>query len=892
MVFPIEQSVSHPIAPESLNVGIFGNIVFDDPPWEEYGTPIPIITTVPEDEVECFILDDEQIVTPLGATSSEIIYQLEDTYEQISEVYVNNQLYTIGYSPLAPGTFRYDEELNQLVILPDLDTVPSVNLTVFFKAIKEVDDTLPTIVNGVVINSEVALRKVKKYNPAVCSISKESLSLIAKWNADAKISISHQFQGHSQLTFTFTACRHQEKEVLEEIGNGTLFTALNTRWRVHTININHQAFSKAIVVSVSCQDALASAGTPSISGLDRRVIKKTSGYYSFNEYRTVGEIAAISQVPYHGPSLRFSVGRNTSFEETVTLRELLNSRAIIAHGFVHYRGGVQVEVRKWQSTKTHVLARSQIRSPDLSFSYNGQGSYLDEVRLNTEYRNMRIQRNFHPDRGTGEETNNEGFTQRYTFTNCVSLGDMKSPREYNGFYYVNPKSDILNNPGINFDSGGPVKSSTLVQEINGSVTREITEKWGYAYASSETHSTTENSEEEATTRLSGFINPHSHWKRVEKTVTNYFYDSQGYLTGVVKRGRSIARLLQETENLEASNLKYKARKESDTVSRQNMLRQVEAYEFHHNLPIYDVTGYALTNHDNYFANTIQAGDRCNPAWVQPKFVSLMSRYSRSEIVKENPRNTEKRTFAPITVGKYLRESEKTTITKRTFPYKHEKRTRISNSEGARLKNATGSANVTQIKGKPGLHTRAAFIEDYRRGRPLVPIVLNEKRYILNSVGVSSHSVSGVSYSSTGTSRGIEGTKSYPDIEDIGSVHRIATTELSIMNTQNSLTTSMNIDRRENMEVGDFLIFMGAAWKILRIQDELSIENGVVRSTSFTINIGRYLTPELSTSSSDCRRPGTNSGRVPINADLSVEEVLNDTTPDHYYAFEGDLTDSA
>lgn len=787
-----------------------------------------------------------------------LLFYTDTEIDTISSITIDRLTYSLSnQNPPPLGSFVYDQRTG--LVRVSLSKPVQANS----RAILKVFGTPPS----------GTLAPVKK--DTLCGLTPVSLGILNKWNSDGKITISRRFQDHASLTFSFAVCETEEGGVIRDLYNGRVFTAFNIQWVVTSLTIRHKAITSRIAVSVSCQDFLASRGNPSLSPIDTRVYKGggsvfggtvINGLYVSEAGGSISSAASRSRVSYTGAEIRYRVPKSTSSEESTSVRELLTSRAIKTHGFPFYTNGHGVENRNWYKTRTHFISGSQVRSESIDYTYQGQGSRLGGVQLHTEYRNLEINLDFDED---NTSDGSQGLTNRWSFENCTDLGSCMSPNEFKGFYYEAPDDSVIKNPGSAFDAGGPTKSATRIWELNGTIVREEFQQWGYVLTSldeyiAEHHAKpvpaviADNDPNEYDDpagdgsyftykiRFKDSGSPTTYWKQVKSTVSNYIYDKNGYLIRIVTTGTKTARLSQESDALEAINLILDGIKDQDsreTLSDNgtrveaaldpNYAKKAEAYKFVHNLPVVDTTSYVLDKHENYFEDTVKPGDACDQNWVTPKFVRSMTRFMREQIVAENPNSSEELTLPPIITGHFIQEFEKTTVTNRHFPYKYEKQTFSQTAEGEFFKNAMALGSTTQNIGKPSIATRLdrKVVPPSREGRISHQIYKNH-RYFIDSTGVKP----GI--------RTSEGSKGYPDVDRPQWVKEISETELSIINTQNALTTSIDIDWRSGIEEGDFAIFQGRKWKIFGAEENIAITTGKLKSKSLVISLGYFLEPKV------------------------------------------------
>lgn len=800
-MFSIQLSVNNPVRSESP---IFGDIILSNDP--QHASEFDILPTAVEDRLSDLIADN-----PTFLGTDELTFGAIAGTENIVSVTIDGAIYTLGYVPLAIGEFTFNPDTLDVVVR--LRSPFSSNSIITYKGSNKLSSPTTSYLLPPTLRSTKLCQEIERF--------------LHRWNIKGDITINHSFGDHSNFSFNFVACKEQLDSISQFLSNGTIITAFSNRWVIDGVATTLLQNSDEMVVTVNLKDWLASRGTPSKSPLDVRHKLKNGS----TRVRSLSQFTG--NVGYRGSAIAIRVPKSTTNEETTTLRELVENRAITQNGFVFY-GRDGVEVRSWGNTPIHVINDLDVRD-DITFQASGHGSLEDGVQLHTEYRNIQVNLDFDPDTADKKQ----GVTTRWVFENCQDLEDLYSPREFHGFYYKQPNPEVLRNPGINYDAGGRTKKATKITELNGTVTNERTYEAGYAFSSAEVYRV------EVTPKGNYIIkfddpSPQTHWKVVRQTNSDYTYDKDGYLKSIKITGTELTRLQQESEKLEAINFEAQAIINSSKVGGiitpdPSFQAQADAYKFDTNLPINDTTTFELEKLANYFDDTVKPSDRCQDDFVEPKFMALKTRNAESYFKKENPKNNEFFTFPPITSGRFLTEVERNTITSTTFPFKFENRTTAQNNEGEYAKNAIALGTTTQNIGKPGIHSRLDKEQD---PFPMLKILNNNydryknKTYYLNSPGVTS----GI--------RTNEGSKSYPDVDDPNEVKAIAETELSIVNTQNSLTTTIDIFWRGGMEVGDRVVFQGKMWVIFGIQDSRTIELNSFNSSSFQLSLGRLLKPKL------------------------------------------------
>ena len=824
-MFSVLLSTNHTVARNSLSAS---NVIVADDNYTPVGSIINL-TSSPNYELR---------TTNYELNNNTLTFTTEPEAENLTEVYIDGDRYTLGSLSLEPGEFSFNPDTKDVVVYVR-GNVRTGAIVAYEVRSQE---------SGVRSNSSNLAPSAYSLVPTNQICHAGIIPLFSRWNVKENVTINHAFNDHSSLSFSFVTCKSEQNIVRTQLATRTEFTAFNQRWAIASLSITLLGRSSdRMVVTVSCKDWLAPRGNPSLSLLDKPLKLKRGKV----NRRTITEFTNEAGVNYRGVNFSIRVPRSTSSNDTTTVRQLLNKYAIAQHCFIFYaKDGV--ELRRWGETPTHVISTSEVKG-DISLDLRGHGSELDGVQLHTEWRNQKLNLDFDSD-ATNRKS---GVTVRWVFENCRDLEDLYSPKEDFGFYFKQPDPETLRSPSLNFDSGGRVKRATKITELNGTPTFEETWEAGYAFSTADTYEVELTSQGNYYLRLRTNINPETHWKEIKHTITDHIYDKDGYLIKTITTGTQLARLRQESEKLEAIILTAQALQNSQDIAGistpdPSLTAQAEAYQFSETLPINDVTDYSLEKHRDYYPDTIKPGDECDDDFIEPKFVKFKNRLQESYIIGDHPETTEEFILPPIVTGKFFSDRDRTTITSTAFPFKFEQRQSASNIEGEFGKNAIRLGTTTQNLGKPGIHQRLDHevyqvnpqgARNYER--------YGSKNYYLHSIITNyelSEEASG-GFLRNGKSHLLitnytEGTKSYPDVDNPDEAVAIAETELSIINTQNSLTATISLHYRDDVRVGDRLIFQGKYWIVLGVSDSRTVIKNGFTSSSFELSIGRLLQPRL------------------------------------------------
>lgn len=697
-------------------------------------------------------------------------------------LFSGNQTYTLGVEgDLQTGEFFYNRVSGELTLNPPTDE--------------------PIVFQ---------VKNVENKTTTVCNLGMPQF--LKDWNVQGNISISRSFQGHPSLSLSFEIYCNQEQKARNQLCPGTEVFIWD-KWRINSVSITENPGRDNLEVNLDLIGIHSPYGDPSRSPLDRAV-KLIQGNYK--KYRTVGDFAAIARVRYQGANITIRISRNTSSKDFTTVRKEIEARAITSKGFVYYDSSDRVEIRKWGQQATHSILESEVIG-NISLRFNGVGNN----KLAHELRNTVLNLDFDDD----EKSQNTGVIERWEFENADSLTEVYSPVELRNGILFNPSPDVLRAANAGFDNGGKTKTAKKFIEYNG-VPLSV-EEWVYGYACSslDTYQVVDLSNDKYKITFKN-ENPQNYWQEIKHSKTTYTYNEEGYLTKTQTFGNELARLKQESEELEAINLRLQAIQAGlDTEEAQIFLNQANAYTFVESLPINETTDYSLKALKDYY-NDIQSPEETDQNWVEPRFNSKKNRVREDYLIRDNPENTEEITLPPIVVGKWQQESDRISITNTGKPERFNRKTITSNQEGENGKNAISLSTFTQNIGRPSIHTRL------ERNFDAIDRNNNYERYKDYKFWLSTDN-SGSDYKCE------EFSKSYPDIDDPNKARAIAETELSISNSRDTEVLNLTVLWRNDLNIGDAIVFRGGKYILFGSRENLSIEQDYFTSPGIELTLGRY-----------------------------------------------------
>ena len=426
--------------------------------------------------------------------------------------------------------------------------------------------------------------------------------------------------------------------------------------------------------------------------------------------------------------------------------------------------------------------------------YTGLGSIIiDETHILDETREIAVKEipiylNTElelEDASTGAENGESQVVTRYEYENCTSFTDLTHPGGSGGVIILSNFADDLKDPGNVFDNGGRTKTARSISEIDGNPVTVTEETWGYVFVSSQLFTLPENAADynemvanggKWPLNFSSFITGSisNYWKQVERTVTRYYYDGDGYLTSSRKNGWKLGRLKRETGDYEAANLWIDTFYKSATTSTTSTpvdngpppawkaaAREYNAYTFYNpiesagddpvfpdinelNSPplfrynIFEKTGYLLGDMADYYDDIeIPLGSPSN------KFAYHTYSYSNVQEIQPNPKddpNDPGSPYPPLIAHKERKDSSQTQIIIPTSVADLKKTPELfvtidySHSvEGDHSSSSIMIGNSTQYSGRPSVHTKLPDASP--EGINLPPGYAEDRtyRYFLNSI---------------------------------------------------------------------------------------------------------------------------------------------------------------
>ena len=657
---------------------------------------------------------------------------------------------------------------------------------------------------------------------------------IKNWNAFGSISYSRSFTSHPSASFEFYCCQEEEESVRARLCNGTKISLFGLPLIVNSLQITRFKQSSLLKVDVSLSGIYSSRNNPSLSPLDAPIRKRDIRNDRLESFREVNLslLANKAGLNYLGVPVEWWQRGQISVADTTTFRQELESRIAGFSVYAFYSNPKGVEGRQWGSQATHILPSSHVLS-DEQLLLNGHGQKIDGVKLSREYERAVLQLDF-PSISLDKKERGQLIT-RYEFENTNSVRRASSPHVETPYGAIAPPRSILRNMSVNFDQGGPTKTIHRFEELNGQILRQETKVFGYKVASFQPYFFEEkNGIYEI--KFSGGT-PSQYWGLCKSSVKTYYYDRSGYLIREETSGFQSARAKQESEQLEAISALIKADQAADVDEVNNFVRMASHYEFKHDLPIRETVTYTLESLRDYFSD-IKPQTPIDE-WIEPLFLSRMQRNSDSEIVINKSDYDKEKIIRPLVVRKTFREEQRTTITSTDKPERFVTRKYVQNTEGEYAKNALRIVNSSESIGRPSVHSRTDFKTlnrsyltilseaDRLRGRKIF-IYTKEPEKQHGHIEVERESIS------------------FPGIFKLEQAIEAARTQLSIANSREAETLTLDTLFRPEFQEGDFVWYKGVKYVIFSLNATIQVDKGKLRCDRFSLSLGRYVNPPVYT----------------------------------------------
>jgi len=600
------------------------------------------------------------------------------------------------------------------------------------------------------------------------------------WNfsSSAEITINRRLQDHPSLEAEFLIRPLQESLVRTTFISGARFNVWGVGYVILTPPSLESRKSGWIRVSLSLFGEHSPRGLRNPLDQNVRFGSGLSTHLQSND------------LPYSG----VASSRNTNPTEDTTIRQQLETDALVSGGFLDYHGS-RVRICRLTESAIHTLADADVFSENAITQFSGTGFAYQGIPLSRELHNVRL---------SLEVENTSGTRNERTSLFRGHADPQVSPT-------IDPNA--LRSPSLAFDNNGPTKTRVDIDYLNGSPILETEQVWGFVYTSLDTHQVTFTNNNLAIRFLDQTFS--SYWRMVRSSQKIYIHGTGGYLIRESLNGTETIRFRAETAELEMAKLKGEWLQASEE-DRPAIDAQMALYEYFQ-VPISSFTDYTLQPFRDYYS------DVPDDAEVEPYFAARISSGENFSQIVENPDSTPEEELPPLVVGRIESRENFVRIIRSTPPETFLVSEKNSNSQGPGLVNSAGLETSELVAGRPSVHSRIEIYEDSRNPRNSAA---SSAKYYLNTPN---------SLSSLNNPESI----SFPGVFSPSQGAAAARTLVSLENMR-SVTTRLFVRRNASYQVGDRIWWRGYLWIILSISESYKVSKNNLNWTQFQLELGRFV----------------------------------------------------
>jgi hypothetical protein len=708
------------------------------------------------------VYSTDETVTPENLPVSSGVITV-DNPEKVSSIIVGGVTYTLATTDTPTATEYVISGNNQV-------TIPAIV-------------TQPTITNAVVVTQGDTLKTIKL---------SQVPSILYRLPIIGNITIQDSFENSPNSQLTLITTQSNLPTFRENLAVGKQVEIFNYAFVIESYTENIIKDTSQVTVSVNLRgkwddflsfpiplrqtnltsgtnipftdpDCVVSVDNPLTSRVNE------SGQDLTNQVITISQLAARIGVTYSGAEGKIVVNRGTDFNETTTLSNEIQKVVDVNASFIYLSDKDAIKTRSFIAVNNWIYKEDEIisdvstsvsRRPPIpkdapnffSVSPSSYGntpfstitakpfdSYVEEDTSNIAiptYQNITLPDDFaeRRERQILKEPTTIGepkFKLREPVVKESVTGDDDPTSPPN---HITRLKDL----SYNYDRGGVTKTRITTTEIDGSVIREVTERFGFAY----------------TTDMSGVVNeanntptidgsPNQYWRLVEIIYTTHIYDeATGYYLGYNQRGRRYLRLTEEADDFGVgNNSRWKIQQDSDDFlnTATNFQRITHRNYGFRWVPYYGSKRFLLVQHRDYYKDfdvpsqyeefkvclrdgTSVRSYKLDPNYVEPMFVLEESQEQHCFDIGRNPLNELRAQgeafYPPISAGveSFNRTKLKINASKNTvFGSGADKKkedsyyTYTSNfsAQEVGFGKVVEQTSISINEGVPGIHTRKA-----------------------------------------------------------------------------------------------------------------------------------------------------------------------------------------
>ncbi len=790
----------------------------------------------------------EEIVLPITITNTTETISLPEFQGNITAIEYNGEILTPidnGVTTIPPGRFTVDYQ-QRIATISFSQPLANLNLASIRLYVNSGNQSS----SGLIKTNLIPL----PYD-----------GFLSQYNFAGEISITRSFQGHPTAELSLIVKPQDINSIREEFTRNNLEIDLEgMRFFVNSIQetiFNPKVFPQGYRgLNISLLGKWGQK-TSDRSPLDRqiRVTGNTGGISTFynpqgipiigaqnpfpmrqvsqvgNDTILLSRVANLAGVNYRGREIEINLSPGEE-DSILTLREELETRAITINGFIYYSNPEAVEIKTWGATPIHNLLDKEIISEQVNIESRGHGTKINGVRLTEEFRNRLwlADNNLNNNVNNIEENTDDFVGSRqviWEFEGGINFAEIRVP-----FDNLVSNNSVLRDVSNCFDNGGQTKKARRNIIINGTVVQSTEFVYGYAFSSDEVHRVSLVNDEIRIGFDTG-ISRGLFWQLVESHTTRKFWNQFGYITAEVVSGFRLVRFKQE-QNREAATLQGEillAASQSDGETQALKQAEQNLYRYFRS-NIRRFTNYDLADLRNFYSDV-----QVDANGIPPIFATQIVTTEDTLEVTPDPTSS---LNPELTTGRRFIDRTLVNITRRESPEKFIVTNYTQSNEGERFRNTLRVSNRTENSGRPSIHNRVNIASAGRNINGIRQQIGNQTadQYLLNTPD-----------SGTNINTPHEGTITFPGIVDANRGRNIAETLVSIENSLNSQTVTLEITYRDDLQEGDLLNWRGEIWVIIEINQTRSISRGNIGMTqqplmfqeSFKITLGRFLDVSVS-----------------------------------------------
>jgi hypothetical protein len=519
-----------------------------------------------------------------------------------------------------------------------------------------------------------------------------------------------------------------------------------------------------------------------------------------------------------------------------TLGSQLQTDSIrVAGGFIDYNNPQAIEIKKYNSVRSHQITEAQIRSDIQSTISQGKNGYyktydpLTKVSFGSQATQVPNTKSPKPE-----------WQPKQPVSSKTSDGDPNPS--------INPYGGNERDLSIVFDISGKRKRRKDIDLIDGQPVYEYEQEWGWVAVAKD------DFEYEGDPPNLGKIN--GSWKQIMSKTTYYSYDKNNYLTTINSSGFILTRFRVENAQKPES---LAVRIEGSTPD-PGEVAQLETFRFF-SLPAFGSEVYNLAPFSNYYSDVVEPKVQwsiCLPdgqpteisltdkSWIPPYFTIEKTVEERAFASRPNPKSTALKPLPPLTTGKNTLFTERINIEKLSIfdistnkpkdPTYYTKSIDDQSSSGAQFNSSLSIAKSELVNGRPPISTnRGAILEVVKppeRGGTNIVNQTTLKPIAIKS-GLSTEEVGYV------TVNNINFPTAYNEREALAA----AQIDIDLINAKNSVQEQMTVNWRPDIRPGDLVTYKVGddvrSRRVISVSQKIEI-NGLIEGVPFITSNGTEL----------------------------------------------------